>query len=136
MAYRISRAGNIMSIPELQYGIGAEIKFTAFTSCLGVMSKVRSEGNIIGVHLALMEGNNYVTAQDVGQVRWLLDRYSYESTSTVIIGAVSVWHNSVPNVLGRLFRDLGLHRNHPRVHAMGDYTWGGKITNNEVEITY
>jgi len=134
--YRLSRAGNILTIAEREYGIGNEIKFTTFTSCLGVMSKVRTEGNIIGVHLGLLSSDSAITPQDVGQVKWLLDRYNYDTTSTVIIGAISVWERSAPDVLRRLFKDLGLHRNHPRVHAMGDYTWGGRITGNEVEITY
>jgi len=39
MPYTLSKTADLMKIAEQEYGSGPEIKFTAFTSCIGVLAR-------------------------------------------------------------------------------------------------
>ena len=71
MPYTLNHAGNAMQIREREYATGNPVRFTAFTSCLGLMAWAADENEnaIRAVHLSLLNENDQPFDEDaVGQV--------------------------------------------------------------------
>ncbi len=49
MGYRFFKASDPLEIKEQQYAVGQEIRFSKFTSCMGIIGKQHSD--VYGVHL-------------------------------------------------------------------------------------
>lgn len=135
---RLKQAANVNAIREWEYGWGPTVQFTGFSSCIGVLGKIKyQEGtHVIGVHLAIHDSNdNQVTVQDIRQIKWLLERYGYVRNSGIVIGQISVWANSHADGLNQLKKDLGI-VGEGRLFQLAQGTYGGEIDDGDVNITY
>ncbi|MDP2697400.1 hypothetical protein [Thalassospira sp.] len=121
MAYVFTQAANPQAIAELQWGEGADIMFTAFTSCIGLMGI--NGNNVIGVHLALRDANDQaVDNADIDAAIALLNN----ATQPVIIGATAIWEQAAPTEYHHLLTQL----QPVEIYAYGDGTYGGEIVNH------
>ena len=113
--YTINPARNLKNIEEREYGAAAEIAFSTFTSCIGVISVV--PGNkVIGVHLVLFsDKDEMVIPEDITRVIKILESQKYEKSKAMVVGQVDVWNGSAPTALQRLLDSLGLTKKHARV---------------------
>ena len=62
MPYELFPANDELKIAEQEYASGPKIKFTAFTSCIGVIAK---EGaTLTGVHLVMVDRKDKYFGED------------------------------------------------------------------------
>ncbi|WP_404426011.1 hypothetical protein [Thalassospira australica] len=126
MPYVFTQAANTEAIAECEWGKAAEIMFTGFSSCIGIMAI--KDNQVIGVHLPLRDGNNAVTNADIDTAIGLLDGGAYP----VVIGSISAWEASASAVYQHLVDTL-----HPvEQYAYGDGTYGGEIVNGRIQPRY
>ncbi len=123
MPYVFSQAADTEAIAEREWGKAAQIMFTGFSSCIGIMAIKNNE--VIGVHLPLRDGNNAVTNDDIDTAIGLLDGGAYP----VVIGSISAWEASASAVYQHLVDAM-----HPvEQYAYGDGTYGGEIVNGRIQ---
>ena len=132
MSFALDQASNVLAIAEDEYGTGREIRFTTFTSCLGVIAML--DGNQgIGIHLVLVnKSKEEFEAGDVKVVEQLLIDQKYEPTMVVVIGAISFWEESAPDAYEALIEAL----KPSKTYAFGDGIYGAKFEDGEIELTY
>jgi hypothetical protein len=128
MPYTFTQAGDVMAVAEQEYGSAGEIRFTTFTSCIGVIA--RNGNTVTGVHLVQVaaDGTNFdTTAAD--QVITLLGSY----TQVVVLGAIDSWelNQNVQAGFDRLMTRLV----NPTVYRWGDGIYGGRVANDVFEIS-
>ncbi len=138
--YTLKYTTNVNDIKETEWGIGPQVQFAKFTSCIGVLSKVQGKDNVIGIHLVLVDhdGNNINPEVISGSrgVKDVLRGLNYDPAKTKVIGHIDYWIKSAPTVLDRLIKELGFKdRKDERLYQFGDGNYGGKITDGDVEIT-
>ena len=132
MAYIINPASDPLSIPERQYATGSEVKFTTFTSCIGVLAMVGTT-QLIGIHLSIYDGPDIITVGDLTQVINLVQQ---GSTQIKVIGQISAWEGSVKVVYDSLLAQLNLKSTDVETYPFQDGVYGGKVDNGEIEITF
>ncbi len=136
--YALEQATDPLQIGEQQYGIGEQVKFTTFTSCIGILSKVTNEDKVIGVHLVLVgKKGGKITEDAVMRVMMLLERLKYDRGTTKVLGHIGIWKEKkegAPDVWQRLKNSLGVDEN--RTFPWGDGTYGGTLEGGQVEITF
>jgi len=118
MAYNFAPAGNVMAIAEQQYGTAQEVRFTQFTSCIGLLA--RAGNNVTGVHLVMVSADDTPfdnAAADAAVA--LLPAY----TQVVVIGQTQMWNDNLNGPYNYL---LGLLAN-PVIIDVNDGIYGGRV---------
>lgn len=133
MAYTLKKADSPVAIKEREYAVGNLIKFSKFTSCIGIIALVQPQG-MIGIHLVLQDdGDAPISEAVVHAVKSELETWKYLRTSMIILGQISVWKKSAPKILDDL-RALGLH---VEEYPLGDGVYGARLTTTgKIELTY
>jgi hypothetical protein len=130
--YKISKASDPLKIAEREYASAAEIGFTTFTSCIGVIAK---EGDTLtAAHLVVSTGKGHVcNANDIAKV---LGRLPKKPDAVTIVGCIDVWENQANGkVLVEAFQKLTGSLQNLTKDYRGDGTYGGKIENNKIKVT-
>lgn len=127
MPYILHPAPNAMVIRERQYAVGNPVRFSAFTSCLGLMAWATDENVIRAVHLSLLDENDHPFDDDaVGEVLTRLLDYRL----VVVVGHVTAWTARLPNAYRRLIGQL---RN-PHIIDAADGIYGGQIAGGNFQL--
>jgi hypothetical protein len=132
MPYTIQPAANVMAINERESGTANEIRFTRFTSCIGVLGVVG--GQVRGVHLSISDQNqNLFDNAAVGQVVALFAG----ATQLKLIGQVAYWENPA-NGVATAYAGLVAQLSIPAddIYQLTDGVYGGKMDGADLEITY
>jgi hypothetical protein len=125
MPYSFKCTQNATAIEEQKYAIGQEVRFTKFTSCLGVIAQQGS--SLIGVHLVIVSDEGEVFNDTVTDV--LADLLKSYEVKTVI-GKTDFWQGSISDAYSYLLRRLG---NPPRV-SVDDGVYGGKLNEGKLQL--
>ena len=143
MPYTIYPARNPLAIAERQSAQAPDVplsgegetqptvRFTAFTWCIGIVARNQKATSVIGVHLALFDGDSPFTATDVPTVITALGPYN--PGTVIVFGKISVWETSVPDAYTALIAAL------PGANqlAFDDGTYGAGINeDNQLEVTF
>jgi len=92
MSYELKLASNVREIKECEYGVAETIQFTKFTSCIGVIAKVKDRSEVIGIHLVLIDpSDNPFSEDDVPTVKNVLKSYGIDKAKTKVIGQIDFW---------------------------------------------
>jgi hypothetical protein len=121
MAYIFSQAGNALGIAEQEYAAAAEVRFSTFTSCIGLVA--RAEGELTGVHLVMLsnDGSVFDNAAADAAVN-LLGNYQ----QVVVIGQAGMWDDNINAAYQHLLGNL----NNPIIIDVNDGIYGGIVDNN------
>jgi hypothetical protein len=94
--YKLSAAADPMAIKEQEYGSGKSIRFTTFTSCIGIIGK-KGDGTLVGIHLVRfsLEGEPF-DKEDVPTVKAALGGAS----DITIIGQTDFWEEDLLGAFG------------------------------------
>lgn len=104
--YPLQATAHLLAIEECRYAIGAELKFTKFTSCLGLFCKIENSDNIIGIHLVVIDGKHKeFTAADIPAVRTILTNNHALLDTGWVVGCLDNWPGDVKNGFLQLFED-------------------------------
>lgn len=136
MMYHLTQTGAPLTIEEAEYAIGETVQFTKFTSCIGILSKIKGQQNLMGIHLVIVDqGGNKFNIVTAAQVRELLEIENCDQSTTAIIGQISAWKASIRPAFERLVDLLDVPEE--RQYQLGDGSYGGKIgENGTIEISY
>lgn len=134
MPYTLNQAANVMAIAEREWGVAQTIQFTPFTSCIGVLAKVKGQIQVIGVHLGLYDGqSNPFTAEVVTLIKSVLTNRNYDPATVIIIGQIAVWEKSAAVPYQTLLTTLSPVNTYPLANG----TYGATInTDGQIELTY
>ena len=133
--YTLTETGAPLTVGEREYAIGPTIKFTQFTSCIGILSKTEFLNTLLGIHLSIYDQqNNKFNIVTAAQVRELLEINSCDQTTTIVIGHIGAWERSNEVAYGRLIDLLGVPEE--RQYRFGDGSYGGHVENGQIEIDY
>ena len=104
--YPLTPTTDLQAIAECKYGIGKNVRFTKFTSCLGLFCKIQDSENVIGIHLVLIDGNDQpFTIADIPAVRQLLTGLHAQLDTGWVVGCLDFWDEAVLEALFDLFDD-------------------------------
>ncbi|MBE0623156.1 MAG: hypothetical protein IH605_21415 [Burkholderiales bacterium] len=94
--YKLSNAGDAMTIGEQEVGTGKTIQFGKFTSCVGVIGK-KSDGSLVGIHLVRFgsDGEPF-KLDDIPTVKTQLSGLS----DITIIGQTDFWEQDLLDGIG------------------------------------
>jgi hypothetical protein len=90
MAYSLTETKNALSIAEQQYATATKIKFTPFTSCIGVIAKKGDK--LTGVHLVAIGDGGVFMPTDVNRVHNLLPTPADRIT---VFGFIDDWRSGL-----------------------------------------
>ena len=124
MSYVLNQA-NPMRIAEQEYASATTIRFTPFTSCIGLVA--RKGTMLTAVHLVIM--SNTDTLFDDGaakQVASILGAYD----EVVVLGLIDIWEDNVP-----AYRTLIKSLKSPTFVPKNDGTYGAIVANGKISIT-
>ncbi len=137
---RLTQAARRLEIAEWQYAWGQDVKFTHMDSCILVLGILVRDGQrfIVGVHMAQRDTHDaYVTTQDVGQIKWLLDSLGYVRGSIHVLGGINGWRAHNPQALDKLKADFGILSDEDDcMHHLAPGVYGGHMNNNEIEFDF
>jgi hypothetical protein len=134
MAYTLSEASNRLSIKEQEYASAAEIKFTMFTSCIGVIAK--KGGTLTAVHLVMKSRDDSLfDSTAAANVLALLPK---SPDAVTIFGCCSLWENPQNNVLAGFQKLTGSLSSVTKYqqYTFGEGEYGAQIDGSDIEITY
>lgn len=122
MPYTYNPAYNPLAVEEQAYSTAVELRFTAFTSCIGLLAACANDnvGQVTGVHLVMVGADESVfdnAAADNAVA--LLGQYS----QVVVIGLTDLWQANLPGPYRYLLAQL----THPIVMPEQDGLYGGRI---------
>ncbi|KZB55546.1 hypothetical protein AUP42_03200 [Thalassospira lucentensis] len=126
MPYVFSQAANPLAIAECEYASAAEIRFSTFTSCIGIVG-IRN-GEVFGIHLPLAV-DDFVTNADIDAALV----HCQGLAQTTITGVIGAWTSSRPTVYAYLVAQLG----NPAIgvdHDEGVY--GARVNNGNLVLSY
>ena len=136
MPYTISKTTNPLKINEQEYASGPEIKFTAFTSCIGVIAKKGTELTAIHLVIVAKDGSTFC-ANDVPEVVNLLPK---TPDAVTIFGCIDVWNNPANGKeLNAAFQKLTGELKTAKKHQQPEKelcTYGAKIDGNDIKIIF
>ena len=133
MPYEIKKTANPLEIKERRYGQGSEIKFTTFTSCIGVIGCNTDSEIVSGVHLSILsDDNTSFRFQDVESVTKRIIGYS----EVAVIGCIKAWEESEDGNLRSAFQELITKLKKPYIINTGNGIFGGRLEKGEFEILY
>ncbi|EEA96836.1 hypothetical protein [Pseudovibrio sp. JE062] len=138
MPYQLTPAADPMAIAERQYGTKkTEVRFTAFTSCIGIVSRTGDE--VTGVHLSIKNENGELF--DAAAIPQVMAALGANYTEVFIIGSIDIWQNPDNGVadayaeLERQVRD-GVNEQDFNTYPLGNGTYGGEIEDDRLGPTY
>ena len=135
MAYDLTRAGKAMVINECEYACAEEVKFTPFTSCIGILAKKKGEKKVIGIHLVLIDKDDHpFDRAAAGKVMDVLRAEGYDDKDVWLIGSLDTWASDPRSKDG--YAELVAQLKPTEEHTWGDGTYGGVIDGDKVEVTY
>lgn len=135
MTLALTLAADAQAIGECQYAsYNQEIKFTAFTSCVGI-GYLAGNGQVFGVHLpiALPDGS-YFSVDDVTSVRQQLQAIGYRAGTGLLLGQITYWTNSVPEAYAVLVQQCGIAAD--RCYQFDDGIYGVELVDGALQPTY
>ncbi|HEY2068998.1 MAG TPA: hypothetical protein VGG48_05545 [Rhizomicrobium sp.] len=93
MAYTFKKADHPLFIGEREYDTASDIRFTLFTSCIGVA--VQNGQKVTGVHLSIYgtDGDKFDNTAAAEVAKLLGDKYE----QALILGKVEIWEKQVYN---------------------------------------
>ena len=134
MAYPLTGTTTATAIKEREYATAAVIKFTKFTSCIGVIAKKGDE--MTAVHLAMRatDGSDFDTAAATA----VLDLLPKDPDAAAIFGCISMWENPDNRVLAGFQKLTGTLETLTKFqkYTFVDGEYGAKIEDGDIEITY
>lgn len=143
MPYTINPTRNPLAIAERQSAQALDVppseegetrptvQFTTFTSCIGIVARNRAATSVIGVHLAIFDGDTRFTAADVPIV--IASLGDYDPSKVIVFGQISAWQASVGPAYDALLAELP----QSQQHRFGDGQYGAGINEaNELEVTF
>lgn len=133
MPYVFEQAANDQAVAEYEYANVAELKFTAFTSCIGIGYK-SGQNSVFGLHLVIKdeEGNTF-TVQDIATIEAVLQQYSIQPETGIVLGSITAWKASIPDAYQQLIEQLGI----TNQYQLRDGVYGLKLDDEgDLEITY
>lgn len=121
MSYTFAPAANVMAIKEQEFGSSGEVRFTTFTSCIGLLG--RRGDTVTGVHLVMFSSddtqfNQAAAAEAVALLG------SFEKV--VVIGHTGIWSGAggeISAAYGAMLEMLG----NPVVIPVDDGIYGGRV---------
>lgn len=134
MPYKLREASNGLSIKEQEYASAAEIKFTMFTSCIGVIAK--KDSSLTAVHLVMKADDDSIfDANAAVNVLALLPK---SPDAVTIFGCCSLWENPQNNVVAGFQKLVGSLKSVTKYqqHTFGQGSYGAQIDGSDIEITY
>lgn len=138
MPYTLNPAANAMAIAEREYGSAQNaIQFTAFTSCIGVVSMT---GNVItGVHLSISDQNGQLFTD--ATVPLVMAALGADYTDAFIIGRIAFWENpenGVSQAYDKLVQQVraGAQLQNFNTYPLGDGTYGADIQQGRLSPTF
>jgi hypothetical protein len=118
MAYSLNPAQDVMAIAEQQFGSGEEIRFTSFTSCIGVIA--RKGNQVTGIHLVMLSQDDTPFNDDAATLTIeTLGNY----TQVVVIGQIEMWEDNFREPYQTLINGL----NNPMTISQNDGDYGGRV---------
>jgi len=140
MPYTLSQAANIQAITEREWGVGPLIRFTTFTSCIGVVAKVTGQNQVIGIHLGIRDAeDNCFSADDVTLVTGVLNTQQFDPSTVKIFGTTDAWADPeqvgqpVANAYEALLNALNITGDNT-IALPSDSEYGAKIENGNIDI--
>jgi len=124
-AYDFTLAKDTMKIAEQEYGTDAEVRFTIFTSCIGLLA--RKENNVTGVHLVMFSDTGNVFDNEAAEAAAACLPVGY--TSVVVIGQVNMWEDNLNGPYNYLLSLL----NNPNTIDKNDGIYGGRVLNQKFQ---
>jgi len=144
MPYELFPANDELKIAEQEYASGPKIKFTAFTSCIGVIAK---EGaTLTGVHLVMVDRKDKYFGEDKkNDVPLVITKLPKLADKITVFGWIDDWRNSPNETVKTAFLELtgklkdkvgkGVELYHQSMRKDG--TYGAEIGNaGEIKITF
>ena len=133
MPYTISKATDPLKINEQEYASATKIKFTAFTSCVGVIAKIGA--TLTAVHLVMVANDGSIfDVEDSTKVLELLKA----PNAVTIFGCISLWENPKNKVLPAFQKLTGKFQTLKKYqqYTFGPGTYGASIDDDDIEIIY
>ena len=138
MVYALNE-GDPLKIAEQEYASGSKLKFTAFTSCIGVIAK---KGEMLtGIHLVAIGDGGVFMPTDVNRVHKLLPTPADRIT---VFGFINDWRNGrngeeLKIATLKLTGELKLNVAHGGVEHYyelqeGDATYSAEIVGGEIKL--
>ena len=131
--YPVTKAANQKAVAECEYGVGAEVKFTKFTSCLGVFCKIKNTSKVIGVHLVLVDGKGVeFKAKDVPSIKKILEDNGAELDTGWVVGCLDKWSGNIKTEFYKMFED----DTGSRIMDKGDGVYSALVKDSAVKVTF
>jgi len=128
-SYKLIAAAKATAIAEREYASAEEIKFTPFTSCIGVIAK---EGaTLTAVHLTVLDDKEHKFCTiDAARVIGCLPT---KPDKVKIVGCIDVWLHPDNKVQAAFEKLTGSLKNLQTLN-WGDGTYGAKINGAEIDV--
>ena len=130
MPYIIRETTNPLQIKEQEFASAKEIKFTPFTSCIGVIAKKGAK--LTAVHLVMVADDGSYFNRNAATT--VLDNLPEEPDVVTIIGCIDLWV-SPANGMSAAFEQLTGKLKTLKKEQLEDGTYGAKIKGDDIEIT-
>ncbi len=155
MPYNFIKARNALAIDTQEYATAAEIRFTTFTSCIGVIA--RKGTMLTAVHLVQAGTSKYYPDPTAKYAEYFSPNNASQVINVIvgkpfdeikIIGHVSSWNNVRNQAhagFQKLLAEAGIQEPRdgvsldeiPQLGSFGEGVYGAKIgTDGKIEITY
>jgi hypothetical protein len=137
MPYNLKVTANSLDISEREIGSNDEIRFSSFTSCIGIIGYQIDEftgPSVLGIHLGMYSDEKELFDISVAQkvIQLLTD-----CQETVIVGCVTMWSKDNVKLAGpyaSIITALGKQGKKTVEINTGDGKYGGKLKENGIEI--
>ena len=131
MPYVVNQAANALTIAERQWFTAGQIRFTGFSSCVGLV--VLQGGQLTAVHLAQQAtDSSWFDTVAAGVVLGLLP-IGY--TKSIVMGQISTWAFPTGHCVAGYQHLTGLLTN-LTAYQFAEGTYGADIAGTDIEITY
>lgn len=136
MPYHIVQAPDVLAIPEEQFGVAQTIQFTKFTSCIGVLAKVKGANQVIGIHLVMVGLDGSFNDGGVNAVMAVLNANNYDPTTAIILGQIAYWQTP-SNGVSASYQQLVNQLRPVQTYQLADGYYGATVdANGDIELTY
>lgn len=131
--YPVTQTSDLTAIAECKYAVGTKLKFTKFTSCLGLFCKVENKEEVIGVHLVLIDGNDHrFSTADIPAIKKILTDNNAQLDTGWVVGCLDNWPGPIKNSFYELFADAG----GERILDKNAGFYSAEVDGNDVKVTF
>lgn len=131
--YSITETPHLTAIAECQYAVGDKLKFTKFTSCLGLFCKIKGSTKLVGIHLVLFDENDVpFTEADVAKVKTILEKCDAEWNTGWLVGCLDYWTPEIIDLFLKIFEDP----KQERVKNCDSGFYSAEVINQAVMVTF